>query len=296
VIILKSKIQHPKSNDERMAALARINRDDLVKAWGFEHVQPARPLLDRLFRRPARRFARQMLVFDGLVGAAGLQAGGAWALGQFAGNVVVRGHEHLPASGPLLLAANHPGLYDTLALFAAIPRPDLRVIAADRPFLRALPNVSHHLISLQEDAPERMAVVRSATRHMRAGGAVLTFPGGHIEPDPAVLPGAVAALSAWSNSLALFARLVPDVTIVPIIVSGVFSPAALHHPLTWLRRRPEDRHLLAATLQLLFPNLQQGTLRVDIGPPLRHDQSNPESISQRVAASARQLIERVSTG
>ena len=35
-----------------------------------------------------------------------------------------------------------------------------------------------------------MSLVRDVARHLRAGGAVLTFPAGHNEPDPDVHPGA----------------------------------------------------------------------------------------------------------
>src|SRR5215208_3711940 len=102
--------------------------------------------------------------------------------------VAVEGRENVPREGPLLIAANHPGLGDSLALFATIPRTDLRVVAAVRPLLDALPNTSRYLLTVAEASPGRFGLVRAATRHLRDGGAVLTFPGGRIEPDPAVLP------------------------------------------------------------------------------------------------------------
>ena len=60
------------------------------------------------------------------------------------------------------ILANHPGMTDTVALFTSLAsRPDLRVIASDRPFLRALPNVARQLIFLpDEEDGGRMAVVR----------------------------------------------------------------------------------------------------------------------------------------
>ena len=97
---------------------------------------------------------------------------------------------------------------------------------------------------------------------------MLTFPGGRIEPDPAVLPGAVEALEQWSSSADLFARLTPGLTVVPVVVSGVISPSALRNPLIHLRRRRRDREWLAATFQLLIPALRDVKARVEFGRPI----------------------------
>jgi putative hemolysin len=200
----------------------------------------------------------------------------------------VEGGENVPRKGPLLLVSNHPGLADAVALFAATPRTDLRVVAAERPLLEALPNTKRYLLTVPETGPGRFGLVRAATRHLRRGGAVLTFPGGRIEPDPAALPGAVQALDRWSSSVDLFARLTPELTIVPAVVSGVISPAALRNPLTWLRRRRRDREWLAATLQMLTPALHDVTVRVEFGSPVR---AGPDA-SDAVRAEARRLLKR----
>jgi putative hemolysin len=160
------------------------------------------------------------------VAADGLHTAAAWGVRQFAAEVQVIGAERLPLSGPVIVAANHPGITDTLAIFAALPRPDLHTVAAVRPFLAALDNVTERLILVDEAANAHLGVVRSVTQHLRRGGCVLTFPAGRIEPDPAVLPGATASLAQWSDSLGLFARLAPAAQIVPLLVSGVFSPHA----------------------------------------------------------------------
>jgi len=118
---------------------------------------------------------------------------------------------------------------------------------------------------------------------------VLTFPGGEIEPDPAVLPGAGAALERWSGSLDLFARLVPDLTVVPAVVSGVLSPTALRNPLIFVRRHPRDREWLAATLQMLTPALRNVTTRVAFGHPVRARDGVAREI---VLDEMRRLIER----
>jgi hypothetical protein len=263
--------------------------DQLLDAFGLGEPGRGRRPLELLARVPAQRLALQIATYDEIVGESGLAAGGAWALERMARSVEVEGRENVPPEGPLLLVANHPGLADSLALFATVPRRDLRVVAAERPFLRALPNTSRYLFSLVEEPPGRMGVIRTATRHLKRGGAVLTFPGGKIEPDPAVLPGAVEALGRWSGSLDLFARLVPGLTVVPAAVSGVLSPAALRNPLILVRRRPRDREWLAATLQMLTPVLRNVSTRVAFGRPVH---AVDRTVRETVLDEMRRLIER----
>ncbi len=277
---------------EQVEILTRICTEDLLSASGLGGLRRGRRPLELLSRIPARRLARQVATYDGIVGDSGLGAGGAWALEQMSRRAEVEGQENVPPEGPLLLVANHPGLADAIALFAATPRADLRVVAAERQFLGALPNTSRYLIPVSEASPGRSGAVRAATRHMRGGGAILTFPGGRIEPDPAVLPGAVGALERWSGSLDLFARLVGDLTVVPAVVSGVLSPAALRNPLTLIRRRQRDRQWLAATIQMLAPVLRNVTTRVSFGRPVRAKDLPDKTVRETALEEARRLIDR----
>ncbi len=274
---------------ERIEVLTRVCTEELLDAFGLGGLDRGRRPLELLSRVPAKRLARQVATYDEIVGESGLVAGGAWALGRMARRVEVEGRENVPPDGPLLLVANHPGLADALGLFATVPRRDLRVVAAERPFLEALPNTSRYLIPVSEASPRRSGAVRTATRHLRDGGAILTFPGGEIEPDPAVLPGAVEALERWSGSLDLFARLVPDLTVVPAVVSGVLSPTALRNPLTFVRRQPRDRQWLAASIQMMTPALRNVATRVEFGRPARTEDG---AVRETVLDEMRRLIER----
>jgi hypothetical protein len=249
--------------------LTEINTDDLLDAVGLVHW--GRSPLRRLFQRPARRFAQVAREFDAQVAARGLAQGSDWMLQRMAGGLDVRGAPQVPARGPLCVLANHPGMTDTVALIASLAsRPDLRVIALDRPFLRALPAVARQLIFVPEhDAAGRLAAVRASVRHLQQGGALLTFPAAGIEPDPAVhgAARALAALDGWSGSFAVFARLVPQTVCLPALVSRVLDANAQRHPLTRLRRRREDREKLAAALQVAAARYHRGTVRVAFGAP-----------------------------
>ena len=275
---------------EQIEALTRVCVDDLLSAFGLGGLRRGRRFLELLSRIPAQRVARQIATYDQIVGKSGLKAGGAWALDRMVRRLEIEGRERVPSEGSLLFLSNHPGLSDAVALFTAIARPDLRVVAAKWSLLDALPNTSQYLITVAKASSNRFGVLRAVSRHLMHGGAVLNFPAGRMEPDPAVLPGAVAALERWSTSVDLFARLVPNLIVVPVAVSGVFSPIALRNPLTYLRHREEDRWWLASNLQMLVPALRNVTTRVAFGAAIRTADAGG-AVSLRVLAEMRRLIE-----
>jgi 1-acyl-sn-glycerol-3-phosphate acyltransferase len=280
-----------RTGPEQIEALTRVCADDLLSGFGLGGLRRGRRLLELLSRISAQRVAREIANYDRIVGESGLSAGGAWALERMVGRVEIEGRERVPTEGSLLLVSNHPGLADAVALFSSIPRPDLRVVAAQWPLLDALPNTSRYLITVAKASSNRFAVLKSAAGHLKRGGALLNFPAGRLEPDPAVWPGAIEALERWSTSVDLFARLAPDLTVVPVAVSGVFSPIALRNPLTYLRRREEDRWWLASNLQMLVPALRNVTVRVTFGVSIRTADAG-DAVSQRVLAEMRRLIAR----
>ena len=265
--------------------------DDLLGAFGLGGLRRGRRPLELIFRIPVRRLVLQIATYDEIVGESGLVAGGAWALERMVHRVEVEGQEHVPCEGPLLLVSNHPGLADAVALFAAAQRQDLHVVAAKWALLEAIPNTSRYLLTVAEGCSGRFGLVRAAAGHLRRGGALLNFPGGRMEPDAAVLPGAIEALGQWSASVDMFARLAPDLVVVPVVVSGVLSPLALRNPLTYLRRQADDRRWLASNLQMLVPTLRNVTTKVIFGTPI-HPADAEDHASQKVLAEMRYLLER----
>lgn len=282
--------------EDALATLTRINLDDLVGAFGWRSKRHVQNLARSLFQAPARSFARQMLDFDARTGEHGL-AEAAGAIAQlYVKELRVFGRDGLPA-GPVLFVANHPGVADTLALFAAIGRSDLKVIALDRPFLLALPNVSRYLVFLTDKPQARVSLVRQVAAHLRSGGAVLTFPAGHNEPDPDVYPGAAESLNRWIESASTFVRLAPRTAVVPVCVRGVTWSKTASHPVTRLRRMPDDQQLLASTLQLLANvvlRIRPVSVRVQFGNPLRatgRDGAPASDLHRAILAEMRRLIE-----
>jgi hypothetical protein len=74
--------------------------------------------------------------------------------------------------------------------------------------------------------------------------------------------GAVEALGRRPASVDLFPRLAPNLTVVPVVVSGVLWPPAFGNPLTCLYRREEDCQWLASNLQMLVPAMRNVRPRV----------------------------------
>lgn len=271
--------------------LTELNADDLLTAFGLTRVGKVRPLLRWLVRRPAEQFARRVMAYDAAVGRGGLAAGGRVVLGQWTRSATFHGQEHVPASGPVLVVANHPGLSDGPAVFAALPRTDIRIIAAERAFLDALPHTLPYLLIAGDSVTRRQSALRGALRHLKRGGTLLTFPAGRIEPDPALFASALPRLEAWREHFDIFPRLVPNLTIVPAITDGVVAPASLRNPLIRLRRQQRDRDWLAATLQVLVRRYQNVDVRVTFGQPIRADDyAHAEEVVDAVLAEARRIV------
>ncbi|PSL81454.1 glycerol acyltransferase [Variovorax sp. WS11] len=271
--------------------LTELNIVDLLDSAGLLRLRGTP--LSHLFRPAARRFARTAHEFDTRVGEHGLAQGSAWLMSRMTAGIATSGLEHVPPQGPVIILANHPGMTDTVALFTSLAsRPDLRVIASDRPFLRALPNVARQLIFLPDEESGRMAVIRTAARHLQEGGALLTFPAGEIEPDPATFgpQRAAASLQTWSSSYTLFARLAPRTQFVPALVSHVISPDAQRHPLTLLRRTPRNKEKLAAALQVALPRYRNRVAKVTFGKSLNAGSDGAQALGASIAAQMRCLI------
>lgn len=254
--------------EERLSALIDVNISDMLDAFGLKNLRRGRRLVTLFCTPAARSFAQKVLRLDHIVAEQGLQAGGWWGLREFTTTLKISGQETLPTEGPLLLISNHPGMADTLALFASVARSDVRIVAASRPFLELLPNISQRLILIDEQAKSSTAPIRAVVSHLRAGGAVITFPAGKIEPDPAIRVGLADSLATWSTSIDLFARLAPETQMVPTLISGVVSPRAQYSPIRHLRRTERGRDHLSAVLQLSAPGFGRANAHIHFGAPM----------------------------
>ncbi|GAB4570053.1 MAG: 1-acyl-sn-glycerol-3-phosphate acyltransferase [Anaerolineales bacterium] len=279
-----------------LEALTEINLDDLTTSFGWQDSLLLSRLLRFLFRKPAQTFARHVVEYDNTVGTHGIVEGG-WNLSRrYVKNLRIIGADRIPDSAFLALS-NHPGMTDTVALFAALNRKDLRIIALDRPFLNALPHTTAQLFYVYDNPAKRMALVRQVSAHLKKGGAILTFPAGHIEPDPDVYPGAVESLKEWTDSVGVFIRMAPDAAILPVLVRNVVAKKYANHWLLNIKKTKEEKEKLAAALQLLgmvIFNEKPVTVTIQIGMPIYAKDlgtTKTDGIHQAVLAEMRKLIE-----
>jgi 1-acyl-sn-glycerol-3-phosphate acyltransferase len=271
----------------QVAQLTEILAREGAEALGWEHGRPGAAAVRALLRPAARRVAREFVDTDGAFASRTLPDAARWTLEHFAASLEVAGLDRVPRSGPILFVANHPGLTDAVALIAALDRPDVRIVAADYPFLHAMRGLGPHLIFLGPSGASQLGWIRAVSRDLRRGGVVLLFPAGRLEPDPSIL-GTDGALLPWSASVDVIRRLAPEAQIVPAAVTGVLSARAFGHPLTRVRRTARDRQRVATLVQMISPHYRTVGARIAFGAPLGADLDGP--VSAVLAARVRQLI------
>jgi long-chain acyl-CoA synthetase len=140
-----------------------------------------------------------------------------------------RGQEHLPASGPFLLCANHQTRYDGLFLLAALPFRVLRetfVVAAaeyfETPFTKRLAR-SLNIVPIDPDA-NLVTAMQAGASGLRLGKVLMLFPEGErsIDGDIKTFRKGAAILSAHL-----------DAPIVPVAVDGLFDLWPRGRPANW---------------------------------------------------------------
>jgi hypothetical protein len=272
--------------------------DDLFKDFDLPGRRWLRGLVEPLARPSVERFAQIAADFDAYVKSFGFQEGMRHILPTFVNGFQVKGEEDVPKEGPLLVISNHPGACDSLLISANLPRNDLSILAYQFPLLQRLPTARNHLIFTANEEGGKLRAARLAIQHLQSGGALLLFPRGRVEPDPAIQPGAIESIQYWSPSLELFLRKVPETRLLISIVSGVLSPGFLRLPFLRLWRGIRDPQAVAEVLQVLIQMIFPG--RVHLHPHLSFDSplaladlsldQTPYAILELVSERARELL------
>lgn len=258
-----------------------MSEREIVDATGLS-APLARGLVALAARVPSGRLGRSLARFDARTADVGLARAAAEALDTFGARVTWRGE---PPRGAALVVANHPGAYDALALMAALGRDDVVLVAAERAFLRALPNVARHLAFVDEaDARAAAQGVRRALATLRAGGVVVQFGAGAIERDAAF--EAEASLAPWRAGTGLLGARAHRLgaAVVPAFVDGVHSPRAKRlRVVRWLEGRGTST--IAALVQATTPGFRDVSVRIRFGAPV-----DPRSLAGARDDAARATI------
>jgi len=281
-------------------SLTQILLDEFIQALGLRPGRLSRALIGPFFWPPASRFARLGVLFDLYLATGSFPEAARWVLESHRVELRLREAVKIPSSGPLLVTSNHPGGMDCLALAVGLGRSDLKIVASGLPFLRSLPEVARHLILVSRvGAHARMAALRESIRHLEKGGALLIFPRGKVEPDPAFFPEAELSIENWSPSVRILLDNVPQLRWVMATVSGVVSGKALQHPLARRKRELTERQTLAEFYQIarqvMSPRSVHQTISLSLAPAPSVpgggiDRSAPFQMAD-VISSARRALE-----
>lgn len=170
----------------------------------------------------------------------------------------------VPAKGAVVVVANHPfGILDGIALGAALlrVRPDVRIITNF--LLAGLSKLHQHCIFVDPfnrsvSRQANAARLKQAISHLRAGGALVTFPAGEVsywqfEHGEVIDP-------VWNETCSRMARLA-NAAVVPVLFLGRNSIP--YHALGMI-------HPLLRTIQLpqQFINKAGQSVEVRIGAPI----------------------------
>jgi len=237
-----------------MALQQNVVKDILIEIYRAGKIPDwriLRRLLAHALRKPVGHFSGLIANLDTIIGRDGIVAAARYALPELCRPADALGQENVPASGPLVIASNHPGTYDAFSIISNLPRDDVKLIVSGIPFFRNLPHASRHFIFATHNTNDRTNVIRQSIRHLQAGGALLIFPSGRIDPDPSVLPGAVDGLRRWSRSIEVFLRKVPQANLVLTIASGVLSDKYIHHFIPRMFSNDHERRRITEFMQVI---------------------------------------------
>lgn len=241
---------------DKVDQLQRTMMNEVYRVMGISSRDWLKRFISFLSWAPAHRFSRLLADFDADVATCGYRIAAAQLINRFIKEVQIIGKENIPLDGPLLVASNHPGTYDAFAIMSEIPRDDMKIVVEDLPVFKCLTSISAHIIFAPKETVGRMQVVRSMIHQLNAGGGVLIFPSGKLDPDPQVFPGAETALDAWSPSLDVILRKVPQTQVIVTIVSGMLSQSSVNNLVT----KRFDEFVMKIRVAEFFQLFQQSIL------------------------------------
>lgn len=148
-----------------------------------------------------------------------------WWSRELALDVQVDGLEHLPASGPVILYANHPtGLTDGIALWDAVKakRSDVKVMM-NAQGLDVIPAFKDLLVPVRLGKNGSSTDVRSTWNRlsdvMEQGAVTLMFPGARLSQLDWFGDWDVHE-QPWRKGIVKMARDYPDATMLPVFIEG----------------------------------------------------------------------------
>ena len=287
------------TSSDREQGQVRVYReriiDEIFYALGLSRTGAMRRLLGPLFKSPANRFGRIAARADSEAKCSGITGSARRILPDLSLKPIVRGAENIPLEGPLLVASNHPGAFDSVAILSCIPRKDVKVFISDVSFTRAFSFASQYFIYTPMNNCGRMTALRASIGHLKNGGCLLIFAHGDVEPDPELSPGASEAIEGWSRSIEIMLGKVPETWLLVTIASGVLMPKFVRNPVVKIRKTAPRRQKLAEVLQIsrqmVYPRGIQTKVHISFAKPVKAKDLAADELMPAVIKIARHLLE-----
>lgn len=196
-------------------------------------------------------------------------------------DILIHNANRVPLTGPVLFVANHAGIGDSISIFMSSPRTDIFTLIYNQGMLTKFQEFQRYAIAVDKDNP--MLSLRATIRHLKQGRAVLLFPRGHVEDDPALyLDSALSNLLEWSPSLEFLVRKVPDLQVVPVAVGGMISRKAMANPIVQQYKNRDYQHFLAGTFQMVTPFYKDPILSIFYGEPLAGQSASLANVQSKM--------------
>lgn len=281
---------------ERKSALVYREKivDEIFYALGLSNCGLLRRLLGPLFRLPANRLSQIAASADNEARISGITGSARRISPYLSLQPMAMGAGNIPSEGPLLVASNHPGAYDSVAILSCIPRKDMKVFISDVGFTRAFVFAGQYFIYTPRNEAGRSSALRTSIDHLQRGGSLLIFAHGDVEPDPELDPGSGEAIEDWSRSLEIMLRRVPETRLLVTIASGVLMPKFRTNPIVRIRKTAARRQKLAEVLQIsqqmIFPRSLQTKVHISFAQPVKGKDLADAELMPAVRQIARRLL------
>ena len=289
-------------NRKEKDSLTRILLDDIKTSANLNRRKIINGIIDFFGYRPAGWLAELLARIDEQLNETSLHETAERAIYPLSDGLIINNQDAVPNSGPLLVTANHSGFTDILGVLACLKRDDVKIVAQQKGFMRILRNVNRHMLTIEPDSTFKLTAIREIIRALNEGMAVVIFPKGQLEPDPAIIPGAIESLDGWSDSIGIFLNKVPETRLLPVLVSGVLTEKAWNSrfaKLGWNQKRRQQFAMAAQFIAQRFSKNPQWKrpLRIDIGQPKRPEEFDPgldpSKLNQAVKQEMLKLLEQV---
>ena len=273
-------------------SLTRIVLEDIKTSANFKKRKIISWMIDTFGYRPAGWLAELLTRIDQQLDESSLHETAERAIQSFSEGLVVHYQEKIPDSGPLLVVANHPGLADILGVVTSLKREDVKIVAQQKGFMRVLRNINRHMLTIEPDSTFKLNVIREIIQALEDGFAVIIFPSGRLEPDPAIVPGAVESLQGWSDSIGVFLNKVPEAQLLPLLVSNVLTEKAWNSRFARLGRNQKRRQQFASAVQFIAQRFSKEPhwkkpMRIDVGNLKVPKQIDPSLDSHKLSVAVK---------